>query len=264
MRGGKGAGDDKHNFLIYGPKQMQAVGLGIDGMTKAINGSKVQLNDWIQAIDPASDPAKGLPLLRQNLAALAPELITSTQQIVQHTSAVRAAAQAMESDAAAGVESMAKGLAGLIGGRRAQAGVEAVWETARGIALIAEGIWPPNPAALLAGGQHLVAAAEYAKIAGTGSHDRAAGAGAGAGSSDSSVGHGGGVGGGRSGSDVMPQTLASGAGGAGSRFSGTAHVVVFGTDHELQQWVAGAVNGAVNRGITVTATSSQRGAPVGH
>jgi len=40
--------------------------------------------------------------------------------------------------------------------------------------------------------------------------------------------------------------------------------VVFGTDQELQNWVASAVNGAVQRGVNVTATASQRGAPVGH
>ncbi len=51
---------------------------------------------------------------------------------------------------------------------------------------------------------------------------------------------------------------------ANDAFQGATRVVVFGTDHELQNWVAGAVNGAVQRGVTVQATSSQRGAPVGH
>lgn len=90
-----------------------------------------------------------------------------------------------------------------------------------------------------------------------GGRGRSSGAGAGGGYGASASDSGGG-------GSSNPQTLALSSGGGGSRFNGTAHVVVFGTNEELQNWVAGAVNGAVNRGVSVTATSSQRGAPVGH
>jgi len=157
------------------------------------------------------------------------------------------------------VEMVSKGLAGLVAGRKAQAGVEAVWETARGIALLAEGTWPPNPAAIMAAGLHFEAAAQYALLAGTGSHRRSAGAGGGAGARDSGLG----AGVSDSGSRIPNSELAGGAAGAGSRFSGSGVVIIRGTQ-AFEEYVAGAVNGAVARGVNVTATSAQRGSPVGH
>lgn len=62
---------------------------------------------------------------------------------------------------------------------------------------------------------------------------------------------------------ASPDTLAPGAGGAGGRFGGTLHVMVVG-ESQAGEWLAGTLNNAVNRGVTLTATSSQRGAPVGH
>jgi hypothetical protein len=58
-------------------------------------------------------------------------------------------------------------------------------------------------------------------------------------------------------------TLAPGAG--GNRFSspGAGVVIIRGTQ-EFENIVAGAVNSAVSRGVNVTATSAQRGSPVGH
>lgn len=125
------------------------------------NAALAQTPSWLQKIPP---------YIEQNTSAL------QRFAVAMHT-----AAKAMESDTAAQGELFAKGLAGLIGGRKAQAGVEALWETARGIACLAEGAWPPNPAAILAAGLHFEAAAQYAVMAGTSSH-RGAGAGAGAGS----------------------------------------------------------------------------------
>jgi hypothetical protein len=191
--------------------------------------------------------------------ALAPEITTTTAQTDQHADAVARSTLALRSQAAVGVELVSKGLAGLVAGRRAQAGVEAVWETARGIALLAEGTWPPNPAAILAAGLHFEAAAQYAIMAGTGSHRRSAGAGGGAGARDSGLGL-------RDwgfGAGVNPQTLAGGAAGAGGRFSGSGVVIIRGTQ-DFENYVANAVNGAVARGVNVTATSAQRGSPVGH
>ena len=59
---------------------------------------------------------------------------------------------------------------------------------------------------------------------------------------------------------LPPQTLAAGVGG---RFS-QLRIAVFGSDQEAQGWVCDTLNAGVNSGRTVTATYSQRGAPVGH
>jgi hypothetical protein len=195
--------------------------------------------------------------MHEAFQALAPEITTTTAQTDQHASAVQRSTLALRSQAAAGAELVGKGLAGLVAGRKAQAGVEAVWETARGIALLAEGTWPPNPAAIMAAGLHFEAAAQYALIAGTGSHRRSAGASSGAGSYDR------GAGTGASPYGQSSAALAPGAAGAGSRFSGSGVVIIRGTQ-DFENYVAGAVNGAVARGVTVTATSAQRGSPVGH
>ena len=85
------------------------------------------------------------------------------------------------------------GLAGLVAGRRAQAGMEAVWEVPRGVACIAEGTWPPNPAAIVAGSLHFEAAAQYAMMAGKSAHRPGTSEGAGTyGSSRSDYARGGG------------------------------------------------------------------------
>jgi hypothetical protein len=190
---------------------------------------------------------------------LGPEITTTTVQTDQHALAIDRSTAALRSQAAVGIESANKGLAGILAGRKAQAGVEAVWETARGIAMIAEGTWPPNPAAIMAAGLHFEAAAQYALLAGTGSHRHSAGAGSGAGS----YGRGGGLGAGESPYGSPSPTLATGAAGASARFSGTGVVIIRGTQ-DFENYVAGAVNGAVARGVNVTATSAQRGSPVGH
>jgi hypothetical protein len=197
--------------------------------------------------------------MHEAFQALAPEITTTTAQTDQHASAVQRSTLALRSQAAAGAELVGKGLAGLVAGRKAQAGVEAVWETARGIALLAEGTWPPNPAAIMAAGLHFEAAAQYALLAGTGSHRRNAGAGSGAGSYDRSAGSGAGA----SPYGQPSSALAPGAAGAGGRFGGSGVVIIRGTQ-DFENYVASAVNGAVARGVTVTATSAQRGSPVGH
>jgi hypothetical protein len=197
--------------------------------------------------------------MHQAFQALAPEITTSTAQTDQQANAVQRAALALRSQTAAGAELVGKGLVGLIAGRKAQAGVEAVWETARGIALLAEGSWPPNPAAILAAGLHFEAAAQYALLAGTGSHRHSAGGGGGAGSYDRRAGSGAG----ESPYGQPSSPLAAGAAGAGARFSGSGVVIIRGTK-DFENYVASAVNGAVARGVNVTATSAQRGSPVGH
>jgi len=188
--------------------------------------------------------------------ALAPEITTTTAQTDLHANAVERSTLALRSQSAVGAELASKGLAGLVAGRKAQAGVEAVWETARGIAMLAEGAWPPNPAAIIAAGLHFEAAAQYALLAGTGGHRHTAG------------GSGGAARGAGSGAGAEPYgqpspALAPGAAGASTRFSGSGVVSIRGTQ-DFENYVAGAVNGAVARGVNVTATSAQRGSPVGH
>ena len=61
---------------------------------------------------------------------------------------------------------------------------------------------------------------------------------------------------------LRPKPLAPGAAGAGGRF-GNLHVIVVG-EAQAGQWLANTLNNAVNRGVTLMATSSQRGSPVGH
>ena len=261
--GGEGAGPGK--AIAGSGAAAQKAAPALDAYTVSVKDAHYHVQTLMVDLNRELIPALAeLPIsLRGSAASFVPfieQTDTATRTTGNFAQAAHAAAKAIESDMSAQAENMAKGLAGLIGGRRAQAGVEALWETARGIACLAEGAWPPNPAAILAAGLHFEAAAQYAMMAGQGSHHRsAAGAGGGYGAS-SGVRHS--VEGTESG--VPAQTLSPGAGGAGGRFSGTARVVVFGTDHELQNWVAGAVNGAVQRGVTVQATSSQRGAPVGH
>jgi len=198
--------------------------------------------------------------MHEAFQALAPEITLTTAQTDQHADALERSTLALRSQSAAGAELVGKGLAGLVAGRKAQAGVEAIWETARGVALLAEGTWPPNPAAIMAAGLHFEAAAQYALLAGTGSHRRSAGAGSGAGGYG--VAH-------TSNSMYAPpgefgpsSALAPGAAGASARF-GAGVVIIRGTQ-AFEEYVAGAVNGAVARGVNVTATSAQRGSPVGH
>jgi len=200
------------------------------------------------------------PLRRMHEAfrALTPEITTSTAQTDQQANAVERSTLALRSQSAVSAELVGAGLAGLLAGRKAQAGVEAVWETARGIALLAEGTWPPNPAAIMAAGLHFEAAAQYALLAGTGSHRRSA-SGSGYGTRD--MGHGSGAM--DSGFRMPNPELAPGAAGAASRFGGSGVVIIRGTQ-DFENYVASAVNGAVARGVNVTATSAQRGSPVGH
>jgi hypothetical protein len=201
--------------------------------------------------------------ITKHLSAARKELIWITQSAReaqgQWVSGLKDEIAAVQGDLMGNVQAFTEGLAGLIGGRKAQAGVEAVWETARGIALLAEGSWPPNPVAILAAGLHFEAAAQYAMMAGSGGGRRSGG---GAGSYGSGVDHSGGYGTGAGSMPNMPQTLAPGAGGGDGRF-GNLHVLVMG-ERQAAQHIAGILNRGVNNGVTLNATTSQRGAPVGH
>jgi hypothetical protein len=196
--------------------------------------------------------------MHEAFRVLGPEITSTAVQTDLHSNAIERSTLALRAQSAAGEEWADRGTASLTAGRRAQAGVEAVWETARGVALLAEGMWPPNPAAIAAAGLHFEAAAHYALLAGSGSHRRSAGT-AGYGTRDA----GRGTGSSNSGFPMPNPALAPGAAGASSRFSGSGVVIIRGTQ-AFENYVASAVNGAVARGVSVTATSAQRGSPVGH
>jgi hypothetical protein len=150
------------------------------------------------------------------------------------------------------VEQHAVGLVAAIANRRAAAVVESIWETAKGFSDLGDfNYW--------GAAQHFLSAAEYGVLAGTGSGHHAAIAGGSVGTRESASGERRGS----SGSRILePQTLAPGAAGAGGRF-GNLHVIVVG-EAQAGQWLANTLNNAVNRGVTLMATSSQRGSPVGH
>ena len=88
------------------------------------------------------------------------------------TEAIRAEVQATNDDMLGGVQSLTEGLVGLIGGQKAAAVFKAGYEVAEGIAALASGTWPPNPAAIIAAGLHFEAAAQYAKMGGGGDSGR--------------------------------------------------------------------------------------------
>jgi hypothetical protein len=121
--------------------------------------------------------------------------------------------------------------------------------------------WGTDVAAGEAAVQYGIASAEMFQVAGKSGRSARRGGGSYGGSAYRS--DAGGGGGDRAWNN--PQTLAPGAGGGGGRFGspGSGVVIIRGTQ-EFENYVARAVNGAVARGVNVTATSSQRGAPVGH
>ncbi len=237
------------------PQQAQAALRILDQSSSGLTKSAVALRAHTEEITRST---RAQQEAMQVFGRMGTETQSATEQADQHTKAIEKSTLALQSQASVGAQAVTAGLAGLIAGRKAQAGVEAVWETARGIALLAEGTWPPNPAAILAAGLHFEAAAEYALLAGTSSHRRSAGA-----SGGGTTGRGGGSGTGESPFAQPSSALAPGAAGAGTRFSGAGVVIIRGTQ-DFENYVAQAVNGAVARGVNVTSTTSMRGAPVGH
>lgn len=154
----------------------------IDGMTKSIDLDVVSLRLWEAEL---RNTGQILPIVAQHVAGLVKPVEQVNYVLHQNETALHAVGRAMQSDVAAQSEQLAAGLAGMIAGRKAQAAVEAVWETAQGIKSLAEGIWGvagPNPAAIVAAGLHFEAAAQFAIIAGSGG-GKTGGGGGGGGSS---------------------------------------------------------------------------------
>ena len=235
-------------------KSAKAMGDHTAEILKATNAQRQAVAEFSRLNRESQTAVVPLRQLHEAFQGLTPEMTRSTAQADLQANAIQRSTLALRSQTAAGAEAVGKGLAGLLAGRKAQAGVEAIWETARGIALLAEGTWPPNPAAIAAAGLHFEAAAQYALLAGTGSSRRSAG------SAPRDSGH-------TAHSSASPPfpnaALAPGAVGAPARFSGSGVVIIRGTQ-DFENYVAKAVNGAVARGVNVTATSAQRGSPVGH
>ncbi len=143
-----------------------------------------------------------------------------------------------------------------------QAGIQAVWEAVQGFAMLALSFFIPDPRYTASADAHFTAAAIFGGISGAAAGASAAihvprgagAAGGGYGSPDTGRGSGD--------SGYQPSTLAPGAAGSGGRFNGLNVTII--AEHEAGQWMASTLNAAVNRGVTLTATNSQRGAPVGH
>jgi hypothetical protein len=169
---------------------------------------------------------------------------------------------AVRENMAASSEEAAKGFAGLIGGRRAQAAVEAVWETGRGIACLAEGVMAADPAAIVAAALHFEAAAQYALVAGSGSGGHSA-------SSPGSSAGGGSGSGSRSGSGSGSHSGSGSGSGGGASMPGagtTIHMHIQGmvSADTMQQFFAQA-NDLVKGGQLVvnSTTALYKGATLG-
>jgi hypothetical protein len=205
--------------------------------------------------------------LALNLRSLAPTIAVQAQEAQRASIAFRLYAEAMHLSALANQEAVQTGaalaqqIAGTIGGRRAEAGVECVFEVAKGIQQVAMALDPYDPHHVqhaLSAAQHFDSAVQFGIVAGKSPGHHGGMSGGGGGSARGGYGGGGGA-------WAPPQTVAPGAAGGSGNFGslGSGIIVVHGSQ-DLHQFVAGLVNGAVDRGITVTATSSMRGAPVGH
>ena len=139
------------------------------------------------------------------------------------TEAIRAEVQATNDDMLGGVQSLTEGLVGLIGGQKAAAVFKAGYEVAEGIAALASGTWPPNPAAIIAAGLHFEAAAQYAKMGGGGDSGRR-----------------GGGGGGGGGGGISSQYGHDNGGGAGSR--GSRGATTPGSGTTIHMHIAGVIS----------------------
>jgi hypothetical protein len=165
---------------------------------------------------------------------------------------------AVKQNTLASIQELSTGLAGLIAGRKGQAAVEAIWEGARGIACLAEGTWPPNPAAIMAAAKHFEAAAQYGILGGGGG-----------GSQSSTT------------TTTTPAAMTASqlaslpglppgwtynqygiavqmAGGLASPVSGNVTVMVVG-DAGAANWISGVLNTGVQKNdVTLAATTSKR------
>jgi hypothetical protein len=236
---------------VYGPSLAQLT-QRIQGVTKAQNDSITSLTLW--ELQQQKEGLQILPLLQREYSALVPVQQESIKLTNQHSFAMDKFGQAMKSDLVGQIDQATVGLVGLVAGRRAQAAVEAIWETARGIACLAEGAWPPNPAAIAAAALHFEAAAQYGLMAGSGGGSRSGGGGGGGGSSDRYGA------GGSSGSSRAPGAGSGGAGAGGGNATIIWHQYgPTGNMADFARTLAGVQNALVGQGqIKIVATNALR------
>jgi hypothetical protein len=215
------------------------------------------------------------------VSELTPSIQTWARNTAQSVTAVHAAVQAFEVDsgqafmqtagamAQAGMaaaiygenvsKAMAKAAKVSIASIAEQAGVQAVYALAEGLAYLAKGIFFSDPAAMVAAETDFAAAAEFGAIAGVAGAASAAintrsssgSAGRGSGGNNSA-----GSGGGGSGSGVETGGYGM-APSAVRQPSGNLTVMVMG-DQQAGQWLATTLNTAVQRGVPLNATTVQK------
>jgi hypothetical protein len=170
---------------------------------------------------------------------------------------------AVQADYAGSVEGLAAGMANQIGAERGLAAVKVVSETAKGLACLAEGTWPPtNPAAIIAAGIHFDSAAEWAKLAGTSAARHGAGA-AGGGAGYQGIGdRGQGTSDRGQGTDYGERAVAGTglAPGAQGSPGGRLNVMVLG-EAETARFFADSVNAADAAGHFMQVSTARKSAP---
>lgn len=157
------AEEKAQKYLIDGPPLIAWHTRMAQADTKAIVQWNIAYTEYLQTLQklPQVLPMVVLDWHKLEVAGTQVNYVLKTQ-----VSIIKELSKAIESDTAASIASATEGLALLVGGRKAQAAVEAIWETARGVACLAEGAWPPNPAAIAAAALHFEAAAQYGIMAG--------------------------------------------------------------------------------------------------
>lgn len=143
--------------------------------------------------------------------------------------------QAVNDDMLGGMKNLAEGAVALTGSQKAAAAFKVGYETAEGLACLASGTWPPNPAAIVAAGIHFEAAAQYALSSGGGGggghHSSTSGGSTGGNQSDYSGGPGGGSGAG-----------GGGGGGRGPTITLNQYGPMVGTMNDLAKALVNTIN----------------------
>ena len=180
----------------------------------------------------------------------------------QYARAAKEEVMAVQKDLIGSAEGLAENVAKQVGGEKALAAVKVISETAKGLECLAEGTWPPNPAAIIAAGIHFDSAAEYGILAGkhTARPSASAGGYGAGGGYGADAGRGEEYGGGRIGAgqqDVAGNWLAPGAQGLNG---GRLNVIIIG-ESEQARFFADRVNEADKAGHFMTVSAARRSAP---
>lgn len=151
----------RHNDLISSAGTAQ---FGFFDSLNSVNDQlKQQLDNVNKLIDGYRKAGEEVP---EDLLKLRDNLKQATSDTKENEDATRKQAAAWI-ETGAGVGAAATQMAEELGASaKAIAIVQAVLETARGIADLAQGTWPPNPQAIAAAASHFAAAATYGAVAG--------------------------------------------------------------------------------------------------